>query len=40
MLSGDLVPCEDCCGTGGLFDPGLGIDWTCPTCSGLGEVPA
>lgn len=31
------MSCEDCCGTGGLYDLALGIDDECPTCNGTGD---
>lgn len=31
------MSCEDCYGTGGLYDLALGIDNECPTCNGTGD---
>jgi DnaJ-class molecular chaperone len=28
------MKCEECYGTGGLYDLGLGIDDECPACKG------
>tara|TARA_R110000751_G_scaffold68072_1_gene138632 strand:+ start:178 stop:279 length:102 start_codon:yes stop_codon:yes gene_type:complete len=32
------MKCEECYGTGGLYDLGLGIDDECPECNGTGET--